>query len=57
MKILLFSRRQVAHTPEELNQLFETIDRFGFDYAVNAEFAEFVHETDRPHDSGGKTLR
>ena len=44
MKILLFSRRQVAHTPEELNQLFETIDRFGFDYAVNAEFAEFVHE-------------
>ena len=44
MKILLFSRSQIAHTPEELTQLFETIDRFGFDYTVNREFADFVHE-------------
>lgn len=44
MKIILFSRRQVAHTPEELSQLFRTIDRFGFDYAVNSEFADYVHE-------------
>lgn len=44
MKIILFSRRQVAHTPEELTQLFATIDRFGFDYTVNDEFARFVHE-------------
>ncbi|MDE5815520.1 MAG: NADH kinase, partial [Alistipes sp.] len=44
MKIILFSRRQVAHTPEELSQLFRTIDRFGFDYAVNSEFADCVHE-------------
>jgi len=44
MKILLFSRSQIAHTPEELTQLFETLDRFGFDYTVNREFADFVHE-------------
>ncbi|MDE5963729.1 MAG: NAD(+)/NADH kinase, partial [Alistipes sp.] len=44
MKIILFSRRQIAHTTEELNQLFASIERFGFDYTVNTEFADFVHE-------------
>lgn len=44
MKIILFSRRQLAHTAEELCQLFEAIDRFGFDYCVNAEFAAFAAE-------------
>ena len=42
MKILIFSRTQVAHTPEQLRQLFAAIDRFGFDCAVNREFAEVV---------------
>lgn len=44
MKIILFSRRQIAHTTEELNQLFAALERFGFDYTVNTEFADFVHE-------------
>ena len=39
MKIILFSRAQIAHTPEEIRQLFEAIDASGFDYAVNEEFA------------------
>lgn len=42
MKIILFSRRQLEHTPEEIGQLFGTIERFGFDWAVNAEFADFA---------------
>ena len=44
MKILIFSRPQLAHTPEQLTQLFAAADRFGFDCAVNREFAEFVRE-------------
>ncbi|WP_418982188.1 NAD(+)/NADH kinase [Alistipes sp.] len=44
MKIILFSRRQLDHTAEEIVQLFDAIARFGFDYAVNAEFAAFVRE-------------
>ena len=39
MKILIFSRGRVAHRPEELQQLFAAIDRLGFDWAVNREFA------------------
>ena len=39
MKIILFSRSQIAHTPEEIRQLIEAIGMFGFDYAVNEEFA------------------
>ena len=39
MKIILFSRAQIAHTPEEIRQLIGTIGAFGFDYAVNEEFA------------------
>lgn len=45
MKIILFSRRQVAHASAEIVQLFEAIRRFGFDFAVNAEFADYVRET------------
>lgn len=44
MKIILFSRRQLEHTADEIGQLFGAIDRFGFDYAVNAEFAAFARE-------------
>ncbi len=42
MKIILFSRAQIAHTAEEIGQLFEAIRLFGFDYAVNEEFAPVV---------------
>ena len=45
MKIILFSRAQIAHTPEEIRQLFEAIDASGFDYAVNEEFAPVVRQT------------
>ena len=38
MKIILFSRAQIAHTPEEIRQLFEAIDASGFDYAVNLTY-------------------
>ena len=39
MKIILFSRRQLPHTAGEICQLFEAFRIFGFDYAVNEEFA------------------
>lgn len=42
MKILLFSRRQLPHTREELVTLRDTVRHFGFDYAVNEEFADVL---------------
>ena len=42
MKLLLFSRTQVAGRPEELDALFDALARFGFDYAVNREFAAML---------------
>lgn len=39
MKIILFSRPQVAHDAGELRQLFDGIDAFGFECVVNEEFA------------------
>ncbi len=44
MKVLLFSRPQVAHTAEEIRQLFEAFGLFGFDYAVNEEFVPVIRE-------------
>ena len=44
MKIILFSRAQIAPTPEEIRQLIGTIGAFGFDYAVNEEFAPLVEQ-------------
>lgn len=34
-----FSRQGVVHTAGDLHQMFDAIARFGFDYAVNEEFA------------------
>lgn len=42
MKILLFSRKQLPHSREELIALRDTVHQFGFDYAVNEEFAELL---------------
>ena len=42
MKIILFSRPLVAHTPEEIRRLFEAVRLYGSDYAVNEEFAPLV---------------
>ena len=44
MKIILFSRPLVAHTAGEIRRLFESIHRFGFDFAVNEEFAPLLEE-------------
>ena len=43
-KILLFSRPQIAHTQSELGQLWSLFERYGFDYAINQEFAEEVEQ-------------
>ena len=45
MKIILFSRPQIAHTAAEIRQLFEALRLFGLDYAVNEEFAPVVGES------------
>lgn len=39
MRILLFSRTQIAHVRSELLQITEAVRRFGFDLRVNTEFA------------------
>ncbi len=44
MKIILFSRPQIAHTVVEVRQMFEAMHVFGLDYAVNEEFATLVTE-------------
>ncbi len=42
MKILLFSRRGVVHAADELRRTFAAIERHGFDFAVNKEFADAI---------------
>lgn len=44
MKIVLFSRPQIAHTVEDLQRLLGLIDHYGFDYAINQEFATVVEQ-------------
>ncbi len=43
MKILLFSRPKADRRNEDIAEIFSEIERYGFDYAVNREFAELVH--------------
>lgn len=42
MKIILFSREQINHQPQEMAQVFHAIERHGFSYAINEEFARTV---------------
>ena len=49
MKIILFSRPQTCRTVEEPERLFDAIERHGFDYAINAEFAEAVERLTGRH--------
>ncbi len=42
MKIILFSRPQPLRSAEELQKLIESIEHYGFDYAVNEEFATMI---------------
>ena len=42
MKIILFSRSQIDHRADDLERLFSLLERYGFDYALNEEFAPVV---------------
>ncbi len=42
MKIALFSRSRVEHKPKEIERIFAAIERFGFEYCVNEEFAPII---------------
>lgn len=44
MKIILFSRPQIAHTAEDMGRLLPLVERYGFDYAINQEFAESIEQ-------------
>lgn len=44
MKIVLFSRPQINHTVEDLRRLLNLIGHYGFDYAINQEFAKVVEQ-------------
>ena len=44
MKIILFSRKGINSRTEDINEIFGAIERYGFDYAINREFAENIEE-------------
>lgn len=44
MKIILFSRCGIAHTAEQLQNLFRLLEQYGFDYQINLEFADIVQD-------------
>ena len=44
MKIILFSRKGITPRPEDVEQIFGAIERYGFNYAINREFAENIAE-------------
>ena len=44
MKIILFSRKGIKPRTEDIDEIFGAIERYGFDYAINREFAENIEE-------------
>ena len=44
MKIILFSRKGIAPHTEDIDQIFAAIEHYGFEYAINREFAENIEE-------------
>ena len=44
MKIILFSRKSIALRAEDIDKIFGAIERYGFVYAINREFAENIEE-------------
>ena len=44
MKIILFSRKGITPRIEDINKIFGAIERYGFNYAINREFAENIEE-------------
>ena len=45
MNIILFSRRNSAHVASQIADIFAALDRYGFDYSINEEFAEASRDT------------
>ena len=39
MNIILFSRKQLKHRPEQIEAMFRAIDNLGMNYVVNEDFA------------------
>ncbi|MBO5984500.1 MAG: NAD(+)/NADH kinase, partial [Rikenellaceae bacterium] len=44
MKIVLFSRPQIAEAAADVQRLMRLIGHYGFDYAINQEFAQVVEQ-------------
>ncbi len=40
-----FSRRNSAHVASQIADIFAALDRYGFDYSINEEFAEASRDT------------
>ena len=44
MKIILFSRKNIALRSEDIEAIFGAIEHYGFDYAINKAFAENIEK-------------
>ena len=44
MKIILFSRKNIALRSEDIEAIFGAIERYGFDYAINKAFADNIEK-------------
>ena len=44
MKIILFSRKGIALRTEDIDEIFGAIERYGFSYAINRDFAENIEK-------------
>ena len=44
MNIILFSRKQVKHRPEQLRRLLLCIEQYGYTYTINEEFASAIEQ-------------
>ncbi len=42
MNIILFSRKELKHRPEQLRKMFDAIERHGLEYSVNEDFANAI---------------
>ncbi len=42
MNIILFSRKELKHRPDQLRRIFAAIERHGFEYSVNEDFANII---------------
>ena len=42
MNIILFSRKELKHRPEQLRAMFAAIEHHGFEYSVNEDFANII---------------